>query len=91
MKTTNQEIKISRCGSQHQFGTWVEGSYNGYKFEALVFTERSSYGIDDGKVSKLEIKRAGETVAYYDCGWDVKPKSERVLNKIVAALESFEL
>ncbi len=46
-------------------GNWVYGSTsNGYVFEAKVFDEPSYYGIDEGRISKLEIKKE-------DASWKV--------------------
>lgn len=37
------------------------------------YEEPSEYGINGGKISKLQIKIDGKTVCNYDRGWDVKP------------------
>jgi len=37
------------------------------------YDEPSEYGIDEGRISKLEIMIHGKTVCNYDRGWDVKP------------------
>lgn len=56
---------------------WREGSIkienNWYKFWVKQYETGSRFGIDGGRVSKLEIKRNGETVANYDRGWDIRP------------------
>lgn len=56
---------------------WVKGTIGTYTFEAVVFDEGSSYGIDEGRVSKLWVwgdeGRRNEIFAY-DRGWDRKPK-----------------
>ena len=36
----------------------------------------SKFGIDEGRISKLMLKRDGEIVANYDRGWDMKPADE---------------
>lgn len=38
-----------------------------------VFETDSQFGINDGKISKLTLKRNGVVVANYDRGWDVEP------------------
>lgn len=53
---------------------WVNGSHNGYDFEAKVYKLPSLYGIDGGRISKLIIKRHGKVIAAYDRGWDVEPQ-----------------
>ena len=56
---------------------WKEGvigiSGVPYHYWAKVYDVGSQYGIDGGRISKLMIKRNGETVCNYDRGWDVKP------------------
>lgn len=41
-----------------------------------AYDEGSAYGINEGKISKLEIKIDGETVASYDRGWDIEPTED---------------
>lgn len=40
------------------------------------FEEGSSWGINNGKISKLEIKIDETTVCKYERGWDIKPTCE---------------
>lgn len=35
------------------------------------YEEGSQYGINNGRISKLTLKRDGETIANYDRGWDI--------------------
>ena len=37
------------------------------------FDEGSEFGIDGGKISKLQILINGSTVVNYDRGWDIEP------------------
>ena len=37
------------------------------------YEEGSKYGINNGRISKLTLKRDGETIANYDRGWDITP------------------
>lgn len=59
---------------------WQEGALRvhdeSYHYWVKVYETGSQYGIDGGRVSKLTIKRGGETVANYDRGWDVAPVDE---------------
>ena len=56
---------------------WVRGICGAYTFCALLFDEPSRFGINGGRVSKLEIRNSEKTItANYDRGWDVKPKTE---------------
>ncbi len=38
-----------------------------------AYDEGSVYGINEGKISKLEIKIDGKTVVAYDRGWEIEP------------------
>lgn len=47
-----------------------------FKFWVKYFDEGSCYGINEGRISKLLLRRNGETVCNYDRGWDVHPVDE---------------
>lgn len=62
---------------------WVEGVIdNGqYEFIAKVFDEGSMFGIEEGRVSLLQIRKGNTTGWYgvfcnYDRGWDIKPEDD---------------
>ncbi len=38
-----------------------------------AYDEGSEFGINGGKISKLQIRINGETVVSYDRGWDIEP------------------
>lgn len=67
-----------------------------YSYQALVFDEKSRFGIRGGRISKLIIWRGGihdfknvnESVMNYDRGWDICPrnKSERMAMEYVLTL-----
>ncbi len=56
----------------------VGGDQDGYDFHIKHFDNGSEYGIDGGKISKLEMrvgsgfKPYAKIVAHYDRGWDVR-------------------
>jgi hypothetical protein len=57
-------------------GTWVRGSLNGHRFDALVFpeyAENPEWEIDDSRISKLWLQRLADkrTVFNWDRGVDV--------------------
>lgn len=59
-------------------GTWVAGTLNGHRFEALVFPEHAEnpeWEIGDSRISKLWVRRLadGKTVFNWDRGADVPP------------------
>jgi hypothetical protein len=56
---------------------WTEGSI---KVQGRIvfywiksFTQGSIYGIDQGRISKLMLKRDDVIIASYDRGWDIEP------------------
>ena len=56
---------------------WKEGTLKVrnsiFKFSVKHFDEGSQYGIENGRISKLMLKRNGDIVCNYDRGWDVLP------------------
>ena len=38
-----------------------------------AYEEGSEFGIDGGRISKLEIRIDGKKVAHYDRGWEIEP------------------
>ena len=79
-----RKTRRDTCG-----GTWVIGTLNGHRFEALVFAEHAEcpdYELGDSRISKLWLKglSGGETVANFDRGWDIRPTT-----KIAMAIVDF--
>ena len=56
---------------------WKEGTikvYNSiFHYWVKVYDEGSVFGIDEGRISKLMLKRDGKSVCCYDRGWDIYP------------------
>lgn len=69
---------------------WFKACIDGYEIHAKVYDECSKYGIENGNVSKLEIKDlyTGELIINYDRGWDVMPteKTNDIYEKILLYL-----
>ena len=65
---------------------WKHGKFkiNGiiYQWCAKVYDEPSEFGINNGRVSKLEIRRGDTTVLNYDRGWDIKPDNDADVENI---------
>jgi hypothetical protein len=64
-----------------------------YEFHAKVFNEGSEYGIENGRVSKLEILKNKQTIVHYDRGWDLKPSNtqhRKVFKAIMDELNSLD-
>lgn len=92
---TKDELKIKYCmdgiydvENRNVGGRWVKGLMEGYDYEVLVFPKGSQYGINKGRISKLNIRNKDKkTVAEYERGWTVKPKDaegQRILKKVIA-------
>ena len=70
-------------------GTWVIGTLNGHRFDALVFAEHAecpNFELGDSRISKLWVQRISDDqeVCNFDRGWDVRPTT-----KIAAAIVDF--
>lgn len=87
-------MKIDVRASRKTRG-WIVGSIKvgtrKFAVSVLAFDEPSDYGIDCGRVSKLQIRDAEtrRTVVSYDRGWDVRPTDADAVvayNRIMVAL-----
>lgn len=56
-------------------GNWTRGNIGPFRFEIKHYDEPSIYGIDEGRISKLWLRRrdSREVAASYDRGWDKQP------------------
>ncbi|MCI1930482.1 MAG: hypothetical protein LKJ13_02160 [Clostridia bacterium] len=72
---------------------WKEGSL---KIEDQIFTycakvyeePSEDYGIDGGRISKLEIRLGDFPVVRYDRGWGIEPETENAQLALLAILHS---
>lgn len=74
----------------YQGNNWYIGTIENYNISAKVYSQPSQYGIDSGRISKLNITDyEGNTIANYDRGWDVIPKEEYkdLYEKVMGSLE----
>ena len=53
---------------------------------AKVYDEPSEYGINEGRISKLQIKIDGVAVAEYDRGWDLEPEESNQAAQVALAI-----
>ena len=49
---------------------WSEGTIGEYKYWVKHYDEGSDYGIDEGRISKLTIRKGGRELYNYDRGLD---------------------
>lgn len=72
---------------------WTEGKieHNGavYSYCCKHFEEPSEFGIEGGRVSKLDIRRKGKEVLNYDRGWDIEPVDEDAKQVLEIILKTF--
>jgi hypothetical protein len=73
---------------------WKKGSVKiegqTFTYCAKVYKEPSEdYGIEGGRISKLEIRLGDFPVARYDRGWDIEPETENAQLALAAILHEF--
>lgn len=68
---------------------WTEGIVNGYEYSTKVFDEASSMGINNGRISKLDVKKGGKLVFRYDRGWDKRPATAADKKALKAILSRY--
>lgn len=71
---------------------WVSGeNEEGYTFSAKLFNAGGCYGINGGRVTKLQIRdKDRRLVVNYETGWDVRPgtpEHQRVFEEVLDFLE----
>lgn len=75
---------------------WIKGTKGKFKICAKVFDEGSTYGIKNGRISKLQIcdtsqEHWGFDQCYvnYDRGWDIRPTDPEALEFLNGLLVAF--
>ena len=75
---------------------WIKGIKGKFKICAKVFATQSTFGIKDGRISKLQIcdtsqEHWGFEGCYvnYDRGWDIRPTDPEALEFLNGLLEAF--
>ncbi|MFA5735478.1 MAG: hypothetical protein WC904_10970 [Proteiniphilum sp.] len=54
-----------------------------------MYGEGSEYGIDEGRISKLMLKRNGNVVCNYDRGWDIRPRDTDTRQALVSLKKTY--
>ena len=90
------ENKVTITEGDPEHDLWLAGyvnDYPSYEFRAQVFDIGSQYGIDGGRVSKLQVKHDEEEVLNYQKGWSVgdrpRTKTPEQRNVLKLILEGF--
>ena len=85
------KIKIKKWvgGEPWSHGTVTLGNGRAFAFHMKHFENPSDFGIDGGRISKLDIRTAAtnKVVVNFDRGWDIKPRTsdhKAVLNALKA-------
>ena len=70
---------------------WSNGRIGDFEFWVKHYEGGSEFGIDGGQVSKLLIRRVGETndLLAYDRGWDIRSEDAEVLEVYTAVLKRY--
>lgn len=55
---------------------WHQGTIGEYAYYVKVYETSSMFGIDGGKISKMQVVKDGQVVINYDRGWDIQPYTE---------------
>ena len=71
---------------------WQEGGIRVkssiFHYWMKVYETGSRFGINEGRISKLMLKRNGEIVVNYDRGWDIEPVDEDTKMAVAILLQS---
>jgi len=68
---------------------WTHGKINGCEYWVKHYSEPSVYGINEGKVSKLSVKRNDREIISYERGWDLEPQTDEDRAVLAAILEKY--
>ena len=72
--TKSEREELKRLWKEGTIGIPVEDKTVIAHYMAKVYDEPSVYGINEGRISKLQIKIDGVEVAAQDRGWDLEPE-----------------
>ena len=85
------EIKVTGTSANWTFGTIQRPGGKVLVFQAKHYDEPSQFGIDAGRVSKLCVRRDGESkdLIAYERGWLVEPRTAAHRAVLTALKERF--
>ena len=66
-----------------------KGKYVSCKYSVKCFEKGSSWGINNGRISKLHIKINDVVVCNYDRGWDIEPINEVAEQALAILLKEY--
>lgn len=87
LRTPREDIQITKGDPAQDLhlGGHIQ-SMDGYSFSVKAYDQPSQFGINGGRVSKLEIKDHGRPVVSYERGWDIMPitpQAHEALDKVM--------
>ena len=89
-KTIDIVLDVKPTGRDHWTRVFATIDGIGFKAEIKHYDEPSQFGINGGKISKMNISRgANRCVAAYDRGWCKKPNGRRNVAFYQALIERF--
>ena len=65
---------------------WKQGKLDGCEYWVKCFDEPSVFGVNEGRISKLTVKRDGHEIINFDRGWDHMPitdEDQAILKKLL--------
>ena len=68
---------------------WILGTVGDFRVCMKQYNKRSKWGINNGRISKLEMRKDDVIVANYDRGWDIQPEGEDAQAALASILEEF--
>jgi hypothetical protein len=88
----NMDFKLT--GTFDSSTNWINGTIGEYNFTAKHFDEVSDFGINGGRVSKLEVWKGkynfNNVLFNYDRGWDQEPETDELKNVLAELLKHLE-
>ncbi len=85
-------MSIYRVKYQATDNLWIIGTIEpgSFTFRAKIYDLPSSFGIEGGTISKLEVRSmSGEIVVRFDRGWDIPPINDESWGIVKALVETF--
>lgn len=87
-----KKCRLNKIATRKIGGSWKDFDCGKYKAQILSFKEKSEYGIQNGKISKLWIQDKKNPQPFgiisYERGWDkgVKKKTPKEVKSIISEL-----
>ena len=70
---------------------WEQGNMGNYYYWVKHYPNGSHFGINNGRISKLCIRKVGSNIdlVNYDRGWDIKPEGDEVMAVYEQLIEKY--